>query len=362
MQLWATEQEINQQPEIWSQWATELGGQLEGIRTWIADCKADEIWLMGAGTSAFIGDCIADYLSSCTGQTFRAIATTDLVSTPKLFLDRAQNPLIVSFGRSGNSSESIGVLDLLDHLLPQAHRLNITCADTSALATRPHTGPGRQYVITLPSKTLDEGFAMTSSYSTMLLTALACFDTMPVLKVRQTMNTLAKAARDLLTQSLPTHRPERAVFLGAGSLKGAMREAALKVLELTAGQVITSWDSTLGFRHGPKAIIKGDTSAFISLSSDDHSRQYDTDIVTEIKSQFPSISIQSLGSTETDADVSFTGTGIDAWDAVLHVLWSQRLAVAWSKDLDLNVDNPFIDHGNLTRVVAGVTLYTHQFG
>jgi tagatose-6-phosphate ketose/aldose isomerase len=209
---------------------------------------------------------------------------------------------------------------------------------------------------------LDEGFAMTSSYSTMLLTALACFDTMPVSKVQQTMETLANAARDLLTQSLPTHRPERAVFLGAGSLKGAMREAALKVLELTAGQVITSWDSTLGFRHGPKAIIKGDTSAFISLSSDNHSRQYDTDIVTEIKSQFPSINIQTLGSTDTDADISFAGTGIDAWDAVLHVLWSQRLAVAWSKDLDLNVDNPFIDHGNLTRVVAGVTLYTHQFG
>ena len=48
---------------------------------------------------------------------------------------------------------------------------------------------------------------------------------------------------------------ERIVYLGSGALAGLARESALKVLELTAGQVVGFSDSALGFRHGPKAVL-----------------------------------------------------------------------------------------------------------
>ena len=65
----------------------------------------------------------------------RAVASTDLVSRPHVYLN-GRNPLVVSFGRSGNSTESIGTMDALDALTPGAPRLHITCNAKGALATR----------------------------------------------------------------------------------------------------------------------------------------------------------------------------------------------------------------------------------
>ena len=103
------------------------------------------------------------------GPRLRAVATTDLVARPHAYLN-GRRVLMVNFGRSGNSAETLGTLDLLDVLAPASPRLNITCNAGSALATRPAAD---QRVIVLPEATHDAGFAMTSSFSTMLLTALA---------------------------------------------------------------------------------------------------------------------------------------------------------------------------------------------
>ena len=47
----------------------------------------------------------------------------------------------------------------------------------------------------------------------------------------------------------------RIIYLGSGSLEGLAREAQLKILELTAGKIVTAFDSPLGFRHGPKSFV-----------------------------------------------------------------------------------------------------------
>jgi tagatose-6-phosphate ketose/aldose isomerase len=49
------------------------------------------------------------------------------------------------------------------------------------------------------------------------------------------------------------------VSLGAGPLKGAAIESALKVVELTGGHVIGFAESFLGLRHGPLSAVDGDT-------------------------------------------------------------------------------------------------------
>ena len=166
LNTWATWREIHRQPDIWRNWVSEL--DVAGLREWISDQSFDEVWFCGAGTSAYIGDIIA---ASIKGT--RSVPTTDLVANPAHIL-AGSKPLVVSFGRSGNSSESIGTLDALDVLAPNAPRLNITCNKESALATRGSSGPNK--VILLPDATHDAGFAMTSSFSTMLYTALALFD------------------------------------------------------------------------------------------------------------------------------------------------------------------------------------------
>ena len=57
---WATWSEIAAQPAIWRNWGRSF--DLLNIADWIAARGVDEIWLSGAGTSAYIGDIIASAL------------------------------------------------------------------------------------------------------------------------------------------------------------------------------------------------------------------------------------------------------------------------------------------------------------
>ncbi len=360
---WATYRETMSQPAVWRSWAEPLSALAEMVSTWLRTRDHREVWLCGAGTSAFIGDTLSAYLDSQFGSRamYRSIPTTDLVSCPRNFLRQNGKLLVVSFGRSGDSPETTGTLDLLDTHMPWADRLHFTCNPHGALATRRPPGPGEQRVIVLPPETNDSGFAMTSSYSTMVLSALACLDEIPPLPPEVALSRLADAAEDVLGASVrlvldDPQPPSRAVFLGCGVLTGSARESALKVLELTAGQVPTAWDSTLGFRHGPKAVVDGETRVHVLVSSDPHTRKYDLDAADEIRRQFGTRALITFGSDKGKVDLHIPLIGNDAWTSVLFVLAAQIHAIGWSDTLGVNVDNPF-GAGTLTRVVAGVTLY-----
>jgi len=341
----ATFREILSQPAIWGDWGAVL--PVADLRRWIAETGVAEVWFCGAGTSAYIGDILAAGLEGQSGPRFRSVPTTDIVARPRAYLT-GQPKLIVSFGRSGNSTESLGLLDAADALAPHWPRLNITCNGRSALATR----PGAR-VITLPEATHDQGFAMTSSFSTMLLTAAALFDTS---LASEDAPARFQALADGLAALLPaftaraeaSRRPARAVFLGSGPLAFAAREAALKVMELSAGQIPALWDSTLGFRHGPKSFTTPGTDLWLFRSADPRTRAYDEDLLAELHSQFPQSRI-----TAPDIPQPFG----DLWSAPLHVALAQILAVTWSDALGLNVDDPFAGQGTLTRVVSGVKLH-----
>lgn len=345
--------EIFAQPRIWGEWAPILAGKAQEISAWIKEKQITEIVFAGAGTSAFIGDTLSFAPSS--GILIKAIPTTDIVACPFECLRDDPQLLVVQFGRSGDSSESVGTLDLLDRQFPNVQRLNITCNPKGALATRAPAGTGEQKVIALPEATHDSGFAMTSSFTTMLLSALACIDGKA--DVVTNLGKLANKASALLPalQAMTPARPDRVVFLGSGALKGVARESALKVLELTAGQTMTSWDSTLGFRHGPKAVITGRDLIVVMIHPDAHTALYDWDVAREIKVQYPDATVLTLGGEGCDVDLRTVGDA--RWEAPLYVLAAQIWAVAWSAELSLNIDNPFAGQGNLSRVVSGVTLY-----
>lgn len=339
----ATAREIAAQPRIWRDWAPALETQAAEVRAWLDQIAPREIWLSGAGTSAFAGEIVAAEHPGCA-----AVATTDLVACPQDYLHRDGPVVAVQFGRSGDSSESVGMLDLLDAHRPDIHRLHITCNAEGALAQRAAPGPGTQRVITLPADTHDAGFAMTSSFSTMVLTARACLGGAPDLPA------LAERAEAMLSACTLPEMPSRIVFLGAGALTGAAREAALKVSELTAGRVATLWDSPLGFRHGPKAFVSNDTLIVVMTHPDPHTARFDGDLIAEVRQQFPRAPVMTIGA---GGDVD-SGAGWAAPEAaVLAVLPAQVWAAGWSADLGLNVDNPFEGHGTLTRVVAGVVLH-----
>ena len=339
---WATWREIHQQPQVWRDWGATL--DLAGLRAWVAAQDFDCVWFCGAGTSAYIGDILA-----ATIKGTRSVPTTDIVANP-FHLLLGEKPLVVSFGRSGNSTESVGTLDSLDAISPNAPRLNITCNSDGALATRSSKAPTK--VIVLPDATHDAGFAMTSSFSTMLLTALAIFDAPCEVPAR--LNALADALDHLLPQFLSDTPPQRAVYVGAGPLAFAAREAALKVMELSAGRIPALWDSTLGFRHGPKSFVTDDTAITIFTSDQMPTAHYDADLAAELRTQFPRATVETIGA---NGDIAVPMPFGPAWSAPLCIAAAQIRGVQWSEALGLNVDDPFAGQSTLSRVVSGVKLY-----
>lgn len=350
---WATWREIMAQPAIWAAWADDPA--LAKARAFVADLAPDEVWFTGAGSSAYIGEMVVAGLEGQSGPRLRAVATTDIVARPQAYL-RGRKPLIVSFGRSGNSAETIGTLDALDALAPDASRLNITCNGESALATR--KGQGGDFTLVLPKATHDAGFAMTSSLTTMLLSALAIFD---VTGGADKIKTAARTAADLLPR-LAAHAadrgmPARIVFVGSGALAFASRESALKVMELTAGTIPCLWDSTLGFRHGPKSFVTEGTAIFVLTSPEAPAARYDADLVAELRAQYPQAKVTAIGPA---GDIGLPMQDGAAWGAPLAVLYAQVLGVVLSAAQGRDVDDPFKGQGTLSRVVAGVKLYPVQ--
>ena len=345
-----TWQEIHAQPDIWRAWSDIFSA--EAYRSWIVQLGINEVWFCGAGTSAYIGDIIAAGLPNTGGIRFRSIPSTDLVARAGYyFKNPPKDLLIVNFGRSGNSSETLGTLTAIEVLAPSLPTLNITCNSNSALAK---SSRGRS--ILLPDACHDAGFAMTSSFSTMLLTALSIFDAGS--DARNNMHQLAEHAEvalpTLANQFLGSQVPSRVVFVGSGPMAFAARESALKVMELTAGKVPALWDSTLGFRHGPKSFVVSGSAIYVLRSAGYPATEYEADLVEELRVQFPEAKTMTIGEKE---NFSTSSVGSAAWDSVLSVIPAQLASVIWSDRLGLNVDDPFVGQSTLTRVVSSVQLH-----
>lgn len=331
MQNSATYKEIHNQPAIWRGWADTFEQRAMELRDWISAEAPDEIWLCGAGTSAYIGDLIVAHLGASNIR-IRAISTTDFVSCPQNYVRSGLRPLVISFGRSGDSAETVGMLDILDTLLPAALRPNISCNAQGALATRAPVD-GAQEIVVVPPECHDRGFAMTSSYMTLLLSALLVLDkTVTAEDFRE----LADAAEDLMQPLFAfaefNECPERAVFVGSGALSYAAPESALKVMELTASDVPVIWNSSLDFRYGSNSFVNASTRVFIFLSNHPYTGQYDRDLVAEVRDQFGPHTVTTLGSNP-DADIVLPEQRNDAVASVLYVLVAQILATVWSHNM-----------------------------
>ena len=115
---------------------------------------------------------------------------------------------------------------------------------------------------------------MTSSFTNLVLAARFLGLIEQPQRYRELCERLSRTAFELIYEHLGAlaqvaQAPfKRALFLGTGALFGAAREAALKMLEMTAGGVTTLSRPTLGLRHGPMSYVHEDTLVVCFLSSD----------------------------------------------------------------------------------------------
>jgi len=362
-----TAQEIAQQPAVWQAVGDLLERERDRIDEFVKPLLANpylRVVLTGAGTSAYIGDCLAPALSARLRRRVEAIATTELLSGPHLRLPAEGPTLLVSFARSGNSPESVAAVDLAEHFLGgRVAHLVITCNPEGALAHRARA-LGQAFVLLMPEAAHDRGFAMTSSFSAMLLAGALAFRLLEAAAIAR----LAHSAAELLPQAtalagrLVARGFERVVYLGSNELRGLASEAALKLLELTDGRVVAVADSTLGFRHGPKSILNARTLAVVLLSNDGYARAYDTDLLHELERDGRAGAVLALGGRTDGASraeeliMPGMSEASDLELAPLLVMVAQSFALLQSLELGLTPDRPD-PGGTVNRVVQGVTIH-----
>jgi tagatose-6-phosphate ketose/aldose isomerase len=296
-----------------------------------------------------------------------AIATTDLLSGPKQYFQDDVPTLLVSFGRSGSSPESVAVVNLADQLLHECHQLVFTCNEQGTLYQHCRERQN-SLAILLPPETHDQSFAMTSSFTAMMLAASLVFN--DAHSGFQSVAPIARAARELLNQhntrlkDLAAESYSRVVYLGSNGFKALAREAALKLLELTDGKVIAAFDSPLGFRHGPKTIVTRDTLLFVFVSNDPYTRRYDLDLLCELRrdalaGRVIAITAQ-IEDSVTEGDYLHVPHAAQAVDGELYypyIVCGQLYAFYRSLSLGNKPDQP-INSGTVSRVVRGVTIHT----
>lgn len=362
-----TAREIAQQPAVWREVARRAAARREETEAFLRpllDRPDLRVVLTGAGTSAFAGQVLAPALSRRLARTVEAVATTDVVADPRAAFAGDRPTLLVSFARSGDSPESLATTRLADQLLTECHHLVITCNPHGRLHLE-HSGAERSLVLLMPPEADDQGFAMTSSFTGMLLAALLVLDrSAPDEAAVERLAAAGERALEVLTprvRELARAGHERVVHLGSGPLAGLARESALKLLELTAGRVVSYHDTALGFRHGPKAVLDEYTLALVYASADPHTRRYDLDLVAELRRSLGPDRVVVLTAGGAGApDGAWVLEGLDGLDDALAapvlVLAAQLLGLHTSLALGLTPDDPF-PAGEVNRVVQGVTIH-----
>jgi tagatose-6-phosphate ketose/aldose isomerase len=367
-----TIREIGQQPGIWRDIdgiVTASRAELDGFLQPLMARDHLRVVLTGAGTSSFAGQVLATTLARRLGRRVDAVSTTDIVADPRGCFAEDLPTLLVSFARSGDSPESVAATELAERCLSDVRHLVITCNEEGRLA-REHSGRTTSYVLLMPPASNDRGFAMTSSFTGMTLAALLALGGNAYAQVTER---LARAAERILQDgvfdegidALLSRAPERIVYLGSGALRGLAAESALKVLELTGGQIVATSDSSLGFRHGPKAVLNERAVVVVYVSNDPYTRQYDLDIITELRSTMAPGSVIAVEAADDgapdDGSWRLHGAG-DIEDAALAlpaVICAQLIGLKAAVLRGIRPDNPF-PSGEVNRVVHGVTLHPLQ--
>lgn len=365
-----TAKEILQQPKLWKEALTLFKDSEKDLLDFFSRINLNEeyrIIFTGAGTSEYVGNILEPFLNKNEKKEFESIATTDILNNPLNYFKKDKKTLIVSFARSGDSPESAGVIDIADKLIDEVYHLFITCNKEGALAKRAE-GNEKIFLLLMPEESNDKGFAMTSSFSCMLLSGILAFSKNSEEVIEEMLKIIDIAEKELKNKyieikEIAEQEHKRIVVLGSGILKGLAQELSLKVMELSAGKVVSVSNTTLGFRHGPKAIVNNETIVFELINQDEYAVKYDEGLLEEMSEDKSADKLiaYNISSNDLIEESTYKVIKLDETDRqkiknrelaslFIYLIYGQIYAFFKSQYLGNTTDNPF-PSGEVNRVV-----------
>jgi len=373
-----TPREIFQQPETWrrtyekfSHLAPEIESFLQRAGLHNPPNERPTVFLVGAGTSDYVGNTLEALLRQSWQCEVWAVASTDLLTGVNDFVVPGRSYLWISFSRSGDSSEGVALLESTLNHRPDIHHLVVCCNDAGRMA-RSIGDRINVCRIILDDDVNDRGLAMTSSFSNMVVVGQCLAHLHELGEYCATLDALISAAQKFLpaaatrTEELVAEGFSRICFLGTGPLKGVALESGLKVLELSGGGVITFTESFLGVRHGPLSAINDETLVVGFISGDARRRCFELDLLREIRDKKLARTILTIVPTDGLDDAKNLANHAvmlhleiavaDYYRPPVDVFVGQLLGLFASIKLGLQPDAPS-PRGAISRVVTQVRIY-----
>jgi len=369
--------EIYNQVELWIDTLRRFKGRREELEDLLTSFKKSSrlsFICTGAGTSEFVGYCIEALIRKKLGVPVSVISTPKIVATPQDFFIDGYATLLLSFARSGNSPESLGAVNIADMLCENLRHLVITCNEEGALF-REINGRKNSAALVLDDGTNDRGLAMTAAFSNMLVAGQMLGHVFSFQEYEAQFDNLLEAGEAMrdrapaVAEEISRLRFDRAVFLGDGGNYGTAVESHLKLQELTAGQVMCTWDTFPGLRHGPEAVIDPNTLVVAYLAAGGYTRRYELDLLREIREKGIGKALLSVAHAVPDEIKELSDYTIeygpradpvaDELVPPVYIIVGQLLGLFTSLQLGLRPDSPS-ESGIIHRVVEGVKVYDPQ--
>lgn len=371
-----TPREIAQQPETWKgtfdifcKHQEEICRFLElaGVRDDLA--QGPIVWLIGAGTSDYIGQTLALLLREKWGCEVFAVASTDLLPNLDAYVVPGRKYLWISFSRSGDSPEGVAVLERAAERYPEVAQLVVTCNSDAQMTSVSHNAQN-SYVITLDDAVNDRSLVMTSSFTNMVVLGQCLAHAWSLQEYGEILQRLVQAGQEFLArasemaEAVATRGFTHMCFVGTGALAGVAQESALKVLEMTAGQIKSMHETVLGLRHGPMAALDSETLFVCFVPGAEAQAGYALDLLKEIGDKqvvreriaVGPLAMQSRFANACDSYVPLAVDCEDAYRPVLDVIFGQLLGLYCSLAHELKPDSPSAG-GVINRVVAKFKIY-----
>jgi tagatose-6-phosphate ketose/aldose isomerase len=373
-----TPAEIAQQPETWQTTFDLFKSRCPEVRDFLtsAGLAVDPrlrptVFLVGAGTSDYIGQSLAYLFRKAWLCEVIAVPSTDLLTHMDEICAPERKYLWISFSRSGDSAEGVAVLERACKRRPDIYHLVISC-NANGRMIRANIGNPQVFSICLDDAVNDRGLAMTSSFSNMVVCGQCLAHADDLKRYEPVLLQLIDAGKTLLpiaadcAAALAKEPYTKACFVGSGPLRAVARESALKLLELTAGRTVTMSESALGLRHGPMAALGEDTLFVCFLSGNRRVQQYERDLLQEIgQKRVARTRVVVAGSAESAMDslaehfVAPAGSlaVADDYRAAVDVIFGQTLGLFFSLRWKLRPDCPS-PNGAISRVVQNVGIHS----
>lgn len=369
--------EIAQQPHTWAttflnfqQHRTAIEAFLHSRGIGPDSQRRPTVFLIGAGTSDYIGQSLVALLRQKWQCEVTAVASTDLLTNFEDYILEDRDYLWISFSRSGDTPEGVTVLEKALQSYPQISHLVVSCNASGKMIVDHRANP-RVFGLLLDDAVNDRGLAMTSSFSNMVVCGQCLAHTWTLDEYEPILHALIAAGETFLetacasASNLAQGPYTRVCFVGSGSMKAVATESALKVSELTAGRIQSMSESTLGLRHGPLAALNAETLFVCYVSSDPRRQSYEADLLREIGEKGVVQTRVAIG-LEESSDIRkeceyFVASRPripipDAYRPPLDVIFGQLLGLFFSIRCNLKPDVPS-PGGVISRVVQNVPIH-----